>query len=61
MSARILIRSVVVRVQPSLPSFMLRRIRLCVTQSSPMKPAVAINKDKVEVVGRRLKSYLAFD
>ena len=41
-----------------LSSSMPRRIRLCVSQSRPMKPAVTINRVKIQAVVRDLKSYL---
>ena len=47
--------------QPLLPSSMPRRIRLCVNQSSPMKPAATISRDKVQAVSRSFTSYSAFD
>ena len=40
-----------------LPSSMPRLIRLCVSQSKPIKPAVTINRVKVRAVVRGLKSY----
>ena len=52
MSGGILSRLVVVRRQPLLPSSMPCRIRRCVNQSNPIKPAVMISKDKVQAVLR---------
>ena len=40
-----------------LPSSMPRLIKLCISQSRPMKPAVTINRVKVRAVVRGLKSY----
>ena len=40
-----------------LPSSMPRLIKLCVSQSRPMKPAVTINRVKIQAVLRGLKSY----
>ena len=56
MSARILMWFVVVRGQRLPPSSMPRRIKLCVNQSRPMKPAVTISKYKIQAVSRELKT-----
>ena len=56
MSARILMWFVVVRLQPLPPSSMPLRIRFCVNQSRPMKPAVTISKYKIQAVSRELKT-----
>lgn len=47
---------VVVRRQPLPPSSMPPRIRLCVNQSRPMKPAVTISKYKAQAESRELKT-----
>jgi len=38
---------------------MLRRIRLCVSQSRPMKPAATISRVKVPAVSWGIKNYSA--
>ena len=43
------------------PSSMPRLIRLCVSQSRPMKPAVKISRGIVEAAMRALKSHSACD